>query len=330
MSGIRITGGSGGGGGGLIDHDHTGSGDGGNLTGALVDTYLEIVEQGADPAAPPVNRGRLYARDSGSGRTDPYWRGDGGSPVNLATPNHGVLTGVTPDQHHAQAHDHTTSDGSGVLTNDEHDGYSQYDQLASDPATPASGKLRLFAKSDGATTRLYYRSPTGTTYGPLDAPGAGSAWQHNHDANTDIAGGKLSGAAVDTYIDVEQQATAPSAPASGVARVYAADLGGRAQLYTRDATGTMMVGQILLASFTWDIPSLGGGAEAYTTVTVPGAELGDIVIGVSLERNWSADGLMAWGHVSATDTVRIGVTNFSTTTRDEAIGTFRVAVLKAV
>ena len=49
------------------------------------------------------------------------------------------------DGHHAEGHDHTTGDGSGVLTNDEHDGYSKYSAIA-DPGAAATGAGRLYFK----------------------------------------------------------------------------------------------------------------------------------------------------------------------------------------
>jgi hypothetical protein len=51
------------------------------------------------------------------------------------------------------AHDHTTADGSGVLTADEHDSHSEYAQVAA-PAAPASGKVRLYASSARAGLAL--------------------------------------------------------------------------------------------------------------------------------------------------------------------------------
>ncbi len=50
----------------------------------------------------------------------------------------------------AAAHNHTTADGSGVLTNDEHDGYSNYIAIAT-PASPAAGAVRLYAKAKKMT-----------------------------------------------------------------------------------------------------------------------------------------------------------------------------------
>lgn len=57
------------------------------------------------------------------------------------------------------AHDHTTAGGDGgVLTNDEHDGFSEYAEIAS-PTTPAAGKVRIYPKADG---KMYRKDDTGT------------------------------------------------------------------------------------------------------------------------------------------------------------------------
>ena len=70
-----------------------------------------------------------------------------------------------PDAHHAQGHDHTTADGSGVLSDDEHDGFSQYVNLGGDPTTPASNRIRLYSKDNGSgVSTLYYRSESGDVY----------------------------------------------------------------------------------------------------------------------------------------------------------------------
>ncbi len=61
---------------------------------------------------------------------------------------------------HDQAHDHTTADGSGVLTNDEHDGYSQYIEIAT-PGNPAQNAARLFARANGNNIDFVVRSSQG-------------------------------------------------------------------------------------------------------------------------------------------------------------------------
>jgi hypothetical protein len=55
--------------GSTVSHDHTtAAGSGGILTAAEFDSYLEGAEI-ADPSAPAANKGRLYFRDNGSGKT---------------------------------------------------------------------------------------------------------------------------------------------------------------------------------------------------------------------------------------------------------------------
>jgi hypothetical protein len=46
------------------------------------------------------------------------------------------------------AHDHTGASDGGVLTNDQHDGYSEYVEIST-PSTPASNKGRLYLKDNG-------------------------------------------------------------------------------------------------------------------------------------------------------------------------------------
>lgn len=58
------------------------------------------------------------------------------------------------------AHDHTTADGTGVLTNDEHDGFVEIATSAT-PANPASGKMRLYAQDAAGVARLRALHSTG-------------------------------------------------------------------------------------------------------------------------------------------------------------------------
>lgn len=53
----------------------------------------------------------------------------------------------------SKAHDHTAADGSGPLTDDEHDGHSEYDEIAA-PGAPATNKLRLYTVDVGGVTSL--------------------------------------------------------------------------------------------------------------------------------------------------------------------------------
>lgn len=59
------------------------------------------------------------------------------------------------------AHDHTTADGSGVLTNDEHDGFIELATSAV-PSTPAAGKMRLYAQDAAGVARLRAVHSTGS------------------------------------------------------------------------------------------------------------------------------------------------------------------------
>ena len=78
------------------------------------------------------------------------------------------------------------------------------------------------------------------------------------------------------------------------------------------------------AEATWNIADLAAGAEASTTVTVPGAKLGDFVLasmGIDLEQG----ALLA--QVSAANTVEATYINNSVDPSDLASTTLRVKVV---
>jgi hypothetical protein len=87
------------------------------------------------------------------------------------------------------------------------------------------------------------------------------------------------------------------------------------------------VGTILTGSKTHDAASIADAANATTTVTVTGAELGDFVVGVSL--GVSAAGITVSGYVSAADTVTVLLQNESGGAVDLASTTLAVLVRKA-
>lgn len=80
-------------------------------------------------------------------------------------------------------------------------------------------------------------------------------------------------------------------------------------------------------SGTYNPPSLLSGASATTTVAVPGAELGDLVVGVSFSLD--LQGVKAWGYVSAADTVTVIFENSTGGTIDLNSGTLRALIQKA-
>ena len=97
-------------------------------------------------------------------------RVSGSAGNTLVLQSGGLYVPATP----LPAHDHTAADG-GALTNEEHDGFSQYANLGADPAQPATNRIRLYAKDNGAgVATLYYRTEDGTIYElPTLATGGG-------------------------------------------------------------------------------------------------------------------------------------------------------------
>lgn len=71
------------------------------------------------------------------------------------------------------AHDHTTADGSGVLSGDEHDSFSEYAEIAA-PSSPAANKLRMYAKDSSGVSKLFYKDEAGTETGPLGTGSGGT------------------------------------------------------------------------------------------------------------------------------------------------------------
>jgi hypothetical protein len=58
------------------------------------------------------------------------------------------------------AHDHTSADNSGVLTNDEHDGYTQMLAIAT-PSNPSANNIRIFPRVNGLNIELVMLSALG-------------------------------------------------------------------------------------------------------------------------------------------------------------------------
>ena len=59
-----------------------------------------------------------------------------------------------------EQHDHTSADASGPMTDDEHDGYSLYDEISA-PGAPAANKGRLYSVDRGGYTTLEWVDSAG-------------------------------------------------------------------------------------------------------------------------------------------------------------------------
>jgi hypothetical protein len=257
------------------------------------------------PVAAAANEGMLYYEYD----FDAFFWSDGAA-WNAITLDYGQLTGL-PSSFTPSAHDHdsTGAGHGGILTNDAHDGYSQYDVITT-PSTPAAGKGRVYFKTVSGASRFHYVSddgqefivpdptsgaPTAATYvtGAAEAGlsaelvlGAsvimrglfagqpvptttGVIWietdtekvmrwngsgfdevfghpgAHDHDGTTAGHGGKLSGAVVDTFMELEEQGGNPSTPAANKARFFAKDVSGETRLfYVSDSANVYELGTV--------------------------------------------------------------------------------------
>lgn len=86
------------------------------------------------------------------------------------------------------------------------------------------------------------------------------------------------------------------------------------------------ISKYLSATKTYDIPSLADGAVDSTTVTVLGAETGDLAI-ASMTSITSQD-IQITAHVQSSDTVRVLFKNVSGSAIDPGSGTLRVGIIK--
>lgn len=83
---------------------------------------------------------------------------------------------------------------------------------------------------------------------------------------------------------------------------------------------------ILTGSKTWDPASVADGAQTNTTVTVTGAQLGDVV-SVSFSLAVTAGAFMV-GHVTAADTVTVTLFNKTGGALDLASGTLKAVITR--
>lgn len=89
-------------------------------------------------------------------------------------------------------------------------------------------------------------------------------------------------------------------------------------------TANGRIKDILYGEATYDPASLADGAGVTTTVTVNGAALGDIVLGVS--NSVDLQGILMTAYVSAANTVSVRFQNETTGPLDLASATIRVLV----
>lgn len=121
----------------------------------------DIIGQGVAASRPAAGtEGRLYY----STDTDVLER-DNGVSWDALTPGGGT----------SADHDHTGTGDGGTLSNDKHDGYSEYLQIAT-PGTPTANSIRVYAKDKAGTATLYYIDEAGTEFElPTIVTGGGGA-----------------------------------------------------------------------------------------------------------------------------------------------------------
>ena len=113
---------------------------------------------------------------------------------------------------------------------------------ASPPGTPASGKVRLYAKSDG---RIYSKDDAGVEYGPFDEAGGGAGTVYDDDfsaATLDAKWTELGGSLLDTLntTDVSGQLhMAETAIGYAVCGVYQTAPGGSYVVVAKVASWTL-------------------------------------------------------------------------------------------
>lgn len=149
-------------------------------------------------------------------------------------PGSGTDYARTDHVHQTGSHDHTAAAGhGGVLTNDEHDGFSEFTEVAS-PATPAANKIRVYAKDDVGVSKLFYKRDDGTEVGPLGV--AGALVDHDHTV-TAGQGGVLTNEEHDGFSEFTEIAI-PANPAANKVRLYAKDKAGTSELFYKNDAGT--------------------------------------------------------------------------------------------
>lgn len=84
----------------------------------------------------------------------------------------------------------------------------------------------------------------------------------------------------------------------------------------------------LTATATWDPALVAAGAETNTDITVTGAALGDIVLPPGFSTAFAVPEVLMYATIISANTVRVFLTNLSTSNQDLSSGTVTVVVLK--
>ena len=128
---------------------------------------------------------------------------------------------------------------------------------AAAPATPASGKVRIYAKTDG---RIYSKDDAGTEYGPFDEAGSGGL--------TSLAPGVTAFNGTGAISTV----TLGSAPASGDSVILACDFystGGASGISSTNTTWTKVIGPTTRSSAYFEVwVGVVAGGSGGTTITI--------------------------------------------------------------
>ena len=112
---------------------------------------------------------------------------------------------------------------------------------------------------------------------------------------------------------------------TGIGTTSKRNPGGGTLAATQVGIHTLAVGQAQVQAV-WDPPSVAAGSSVTTTVTVPGAALGDYA---HASFSLSLQGLQLTAYVSAANTVTVVLGNLTGVAVDLASGTLSVLVLKS-
>ncbi len=210
-----------------LDHNHTTTtGDGGDLDGPRVGDFAEFTEVAA-PATPASGLVRIYAKADGN----LYQKDDAGIETALSG------SGLSD-------HNHTTAGGDGGDLDGARVGdFMEYAESAA-PSTPASGFVRIYAKSDG---NFYQKDDAGTETS-LATTGSAHVIEEETTPLTQRANLSFQGAGVVATDDAGNNRTVVTiAGGSGGELDYAQITSSHSVTATTDATATTVVSSSAIA-----------------------------------------------------------------------------------